>query len=369
MINFFQDNIKAIYYMLIVIGMVITLILLTNFLQNWLAKRANIKYPHEEPETIHLLRKIFKILWIVLGISAISFVFIDEKYYKIASRNFWLILYLGIVVLVTIIGISIVQTYFSRGIKKKQLANEDPTSLNFLRYLIIFSLYFLSFILCILAFPSLRHLAQTALGGAGILAVIAGVASQEALSNLVGGIFIIVFKPFKIHDVIKISDDLVGTVSDITLRHTIIRNYENKMIVIPNAIINKEKIVNYDLGERKCCQWIEFDVSYNCDIDKAKHIIQQECEKHPNLIENRTALEIENNAPKIITRVIGLNDSAIRIRLWAWAKDFASAFEMKCDLYESVKKQFDLVGIEIPIPQREIHIKANNYFKTQQSSA
>lgn len=100
-------------------------------------------------------------------------------------------------------------------------------------------------VLIILAFPSLRGVAQTALVGAGILAIITGLASQEALANIVSGIFIISFKPFKIGDIIRIDESKTGTVTDITLRHTIIRNYQNNMIVIPNSIINKEKIVNY----------------------------------------------------------------------------------------------------------------------------
>ena len=54
------------------------------------------------------------------------------------------------------------------------------------------------------------------------------------------------------------------------------------MIVIPNAIINKEKVTNYDLEEKKICQWIEVGISYNSDIDLAKRIMKEECENHPN---------------------------------------------------------------------------------------
>ena len=112
--------------------------------------------------------------------------------------------------------------------------------------------------------------------------------------------FIIIFKPFQVHDIVKISDDMIGEVMDITLRHTIIKNYQNKMIVIPNAIINKEKVINYNLGEKSCCQWIEIGISYDSDIDLAKHIIREECESHPNLIDNRSQLDQYNNVKKVI---------------------------------------------------------------------
>ena len=75
----------------------------------------------------------------------------------------------------------------------------------------MFGVYFFGAILATLAFPALRGVAQTALGGAGILAVVIGIASQEALANIIGGIFIISFKPFRVGNVIKITDTLVGT--------------------------------------------------------------------------------------------------------------------------------------------------------------
>ncbi|WP_445738056.1 mechanosensitive ion channel family protein [Mariniflexile sp.] len=254
MIYFFNTNKQAIVFAAIVVVVVLLLIFLSNLLCRWLIKKSKTKFPNEEPSTVILIRRILRVLWIVLGVTAISFIFINKESYKVATENFYLILYLGIVAIVTIVAASSANVYFSRSIDKKRKANTDFTSDKFLHYLVVFGIYFIGGLLAILAFPSMQGIAQTALGGAGILAVIAGVASQEALANLVGGVFIIAFKPFKIGDIIKLDETMVGTVTDITLRHTIIRNYENKMIVIPNAVINKEKLINYDLGERMCCQ-------------------------------------------------------------------------------------------------------------------
>lgn len=78
---------------------------------------------------------------------------------------------------------------------------------------------------------------------------------------------------------------------------------------------------------------------------------------HPNLIDNRTSVQIANGDPKVIVRVIGLNDSEVTLRAWAWAWDFPSAFIMKCDLYESIKKRFDAEGVEIPFPHRTLVFK------------
>tara|TARA_R110001606_G_scaffold198133_1_gene345664 strand:- start:1613 stop:2785 length:1173 start_codon:yes stop_codon:yes gene_type:complete len=363
MIEFFNLHNRAIIFAIIVISLVLILRFLTKLLHKWLAKRSLKKNPNEELTTINLTQKILNALWFVLGIMGLAFIFIDKTQYKAAAENFNLVFYLGIVSVLTLVFASIVQTWFKRNINEKIANNEDTTSFKFLRYIAIFAVYFIGGLLFLIAFDSMRSFAATALGGAGVLAVVAGVASQEALSNLVGGIFIIAFKPFKLGDIIKVDETMVGTVTDITLRHTIIRNYENKMIVIPNAIINKEKLINYDLGERMCCQWIEIGISYDSDIDLAKHIIREECEMHPNLLDQRTELQKYNKEKKVVIRVIGLDDSAVTLRAWAWAENFGKAFEMKCDLYESIKKRFDKEGVEIPFPHRTMVFKESQLNK------
>nr|AOE08640.1 small mechanosensitive ion channel protein MscS [uncultured bacterium]CBL80581.1 MscS Mechanosensitive ion channel [uncultured Leeuwenhoekiella sp.] len=355
--EFWTANREAIIYAFIVIAVVLFLRFITRQLHKWLEKRALEKFPNEDPATIHLTQKILNALWFVLGIMALGFIFIDEDHYITARENFFLVFYLGIVAVLTLVAASLVQTWFRRNIKLRIENNEDITSYKFLRYIAIFAVYFLGVILMLIAFESMRSFAATALGGAGIIAVVAGVASQEALSNLVGGLFIIFFKPFKLGDIIKVDESMVGTVTDITLRHTIIRNYENKMIVIPNAIINKEKLINYDLGTPICCQWIEIGISYSSDIDLAKEIMRDECENHPNLIDNRSELDKYNNVPKVAVRVISLGDSAVVIRAWTWASNYNQAFSMKCDLFESIKKRFDKEDIEIPFPHQTVVFK------------
>ncbi|WP_158976960.1 mechanosensitive ion channel family protein [Cellulophaga sp. L1A9] len=357
MTDFWNTNKQIIIYAIIVVAVVLVLRFLTKKFHDWLERRWRQKHIGEEPSTINLTQKILNALWIVLGFMALAFIFIAKEQYEVATQNFYLVLYLGIVAVITLVVASLVQTWFKRSIKEKIKDEQDPTSYKFLRYLAIFSVYFIGAILAILAFPSLRGIAQTALGGAGVLAVVAGVASQEALANLVGGIFIISFKPFKIGDIIKVDSTMVGTVTDITLRHTVIRNYENKMIVIPNSVINKEKLINYDLGERMCCEWIEIGISYGSDIDLAKHIMREECEDHPNLMDHRSELDKYNNKKKVIVRVIRLEDSAVTLRAWAWSASFTDAFVLKCDVLESIKKRFDKEGIEIPFPHRTLVLK------------
>lgn len=358
--QFFETYKAHLIYATIVISVLAVLIVLTNLLNKWLIKQERKKFPGENPKPVYLVRLILNVLWVVLGIMALSFIFINDGYYNTMKHSFKLVLYLGILSVGTIMLASTINLWFKQNIAKKISHKEDPTSVKFLRYVVVFLIYFIGILFFLLAFPSLRGVAQTALGGAGVIAIIAGIASQEALANVVGGIFIISFKPFKIGDVIKVTDTMVGTVSDITLRHTVIRNFENKMIVIPNAVINKERLINYDLGERKCCERVEIGISYDSNVTLAKKIMEEECMNHPLIFDNRTAADKKNGKPKVKTALMSLNDSSVTIRAWAWAKNFEDSFQLRIDVLESIKYRFEKEGIEIPFPYRTLVMKEKN---------
>jgi small-conductance mechanosensitive channel len=355
--DFFEIHKQELFSAVLIVVSVIVLQLLTKLFYNWSSKRKLKRFPSDDSSTLLLIKRVLNALWMVLGIIAFSFLFAERDKYAVLTDNFKLVLYLGFLAIATIVTAATSNMWFKRSIKKKILTGEDPTSYKFLRYVVVFCIYTIGILFGLLAFPSLRGVAQTALGGAGVIAIIAGVASQEALANLVGGLFIISFKPFKIGDIIKVTDTMVGTVVDITLRHTVIRNFENKMIVIPNAMINKEKLINYDLGESKCCERIEIGISYDSDIDLAKKIMQEECENHPFIIDNRSEEEKKNKTHVVKTAVVSLSDSSVVIRAWAWCKDFSDAFELRIDVLESIKKRFDKEGVEIPFPHRTIVMK------------
>ncbi len=232
----------------------------------------------------------------------------------------------------------------------------DPTNYQFLRRALVVMIYMIGFSLIIIRIPGLKTLASSMLAGAGILAVSIGFASQHALSNIISGFFIIVFKPFRVNDRLTINA-MNGIVEDITLRHVVIRDFENKRIIIPNSVISNEIIVNSDFAEDKICKWIEIGISYDSDIDLAKEIMRDEVMRHPLHIDPRTPEQIEKGDPEVPVRVLTLGDSSVNLRAWAWAKDSPDGFVMSCDLYESIKKRFDKEGVEIPFPHRTLVYK------------
>src|SRR5690554_1240049 len=357
MLKFFKDYQYEVIYILVVIAIVLTLRILTTFIQKRTVKRSADKYNYKTDGTSYTVRKILNILWTLLGAIAIVLLFVSGEIHQILMDNAKYIVYCTIVAIATVIFASTTNRWFKWKVSKKNKTHDDPTSLKFLRYIAIGAIYTIGGLLILLVLPGFRGVAQTVLGGAGVIAVIAGIASQEALGNIVSGLFIVSFKPFKIGDTIKLEGGMAGKVKDITLRHTIIQNFENRMIVIPNSVINKEKLINYDSIDQRVCERLEISISYDSDIDLAKKILKEECENHPLVIDKRTAKEVKAEVPKVKVVVIDLADSAVILKAYAWAANSSNGYTVRFDALESIKKRFDREGIVIPFPHQTIYIK------------
>ena len=189
------------------------------------------------------------------------------------------------------------------------------------------------------------------------MVVFIGLAAQQAFANLVGGIFIIMFKPVRLADMIKVGNLEFGIVVDITLRHTVIRNFENNHILIPNATINSDVVVNNSITDERVCRHITIGISYDSDVDVATKIIQEEAEKHPNSIDVRSEQDIADGAPYIRVRLVNYGQSSIDLKAWVWVDSWGNGFATHCDILDAVKRRFDQEGIEIPFPYRTLVYK------------
>lgn len=247
---------------------------------------------------------------------------------------------------------------FQRVIKReiKKLA-ADPTSYQFIRHFLTAIIYLIGIGWALLTLPNMKTVAHTLLAGAGVVTLVAGLASQQALSNITSGLFLVIFKPFRVNDRIRFRDTFTGTVEDITLRHTIIRDLENNRIVVPNSVISSEVLINLHLGDSRVCKIIEVGISYSSDTNLAQKIIREEVEKHPLSLDIRSPEDIKEGVEQVQVRVVGLGASSVNLRTWAWAKDTASGFVLNCDLLKNIKERFDAEGIEIPYSYQNIIIK------------
>jgi small-conductance mechanosensitive channel len=235
--------------------------------------------------------------------------------------------------------------------------NLDPTRYKFFRNAAALIIWLVAFGAIISLIPKLKTLAITLFAGAGILVAIIGFAAQQAFSNIISGIFIVLFKPFRVGDMIKVGTLDYGVVEDITLRHTVINNFENKRIIIPNSVIGNETIVNDNIEDSKVCRFIEVGISYDSDVDLASRIIQEEAAKHPSCIDARNKKQKTSGVPKVNVRLMSFGDHSVNLRAYVWTNDPLNAVQMHSDINKAIKKRFDSEGVEIPFPYRTIVYK------------
>ena len=252
---------------------------------------------------------------------------------------------------------SLLNKYFDVASTKLKV---DPTQYKFFKNVVSLIIFSIASIIILYLIPSLKSVAITLTAGAGIFAAILGFASQEAFSNIIGGIFIVIFKPFRVGDLIRVGSLSYGIVEDITLRHTVINSFENKRIIIPNTTISSETIINDSILEEKICKFVEIGISYDSDVDKAIAIMQEEAVKHPKCIDNRTDLDKKNGKHQVAARLVSFGDSSLNLRAYVWTDDPVGSFEMGHDLNKAIKKRFDEESIEIPFPYRTIVFKDKN---------
>jgi len=241
--------------------------------------------------------------------------------------------------------------------KASEKFNLDATRYKFFRNAASLIIWFVAFGTIIAQIEQLKTLAVTLFAGAGILVALIGFAAQQAFSNIVNGIFIVLSKPFRVGDMIKVGSYDYGIVEDITLRHTVINNFENKRIIIPNSVVGAETIINDSITDPKVCRFIEVGISYDSSVPLASKILQEEIINHPLSIDVRTKKQKADKEPQVDVRLISFGDFSVKLRAYAWCKDPLTVFKMHSDINKSIKKRFDDEGIEIPFPYRTLVYK------------
>lgn len=246
----------------------------------------------------------------------------------------------------TYILATVIRASFARfiDINTKVLGN-DPTNYKFIGHVLTAVVYTIGIGLAINKLHPLKSIASSMLAGAGIAAVAVGFASQQALSNVISGIFIIIFKPFRVNDSLELKKEYSGVVEDITLRHTVLRDAENRRVVIPNSVINAEIITNTDYDDDTICKLIEVPVGHQCDLEIAKKILREEVGRHPNYFNKGKEGEVKSADNEVNIKVIAISSNTVTLRAYAWAKDNARAFDMYCDILEQIKRRFDQEGL------------------------
>ena len=216
----------------------------------------------------------------------------------------------------------------------------DETLVSFLGHLTYFAL--LAFIIiAALNQLGIQTTSFIAILGAAGLAV--GLALQGSLANFAAGILMIIFRPFRVGDYVE-GGGTAGIVEEIQIFTTKLRTPDNNSIIVPNAKITGDNIVNYSANDSRRMDMI-VGVSYDEDYDQVKELLQDILAKDGRIL--------EEPAPTIGIVEFGNNSVNFAFRPWVKTSEY---WDVYFALTEAIKKRFDEEGITIPYPQRDVHL-------------
>lgn len=228
-----------------------------------------------------------------------------------------------------------------RGVKRlMKKANMDKALIGFLSSILN------AVLLVVVVIAALE---QLGVNTTSVLAVFAaaglavGLALKDSLSNFSAGVMLIIFKPFKVGDFVEAAG-ITGVVEVIRIFNTQLRTGDNREIIVPNAQIYGGIITNFSAREQRRIDMV-IGIGYEDDIRAAKQILEEILRAEERVL--------KEPAPVILVSELGESSVDLAVRPWVNSADY---WDVRSDLLETIKREFDTKGISIPYPQRDVHL-------------
>jgi len=243
-------------------------------------------------------------------------------------------------ILVWIIGSIVIKFLGKAFVRVLDKKNIDPSLKPFLSG-IISALLKTMLVISVLGMLGVEMTSFVAILGAAGLAV--GMALSGTLQNFAGGVMILIFKPYKVGDVIE-AQGYIGSVSEIQIFNTILKTPDNKTIIIPNGGLSTGSMVNYSTEPQRRVDWT-FGIGYGDDVTKAKDVLNKLLDEDTRILKD----------PATFIAVSALADSSVNfaVRAWVKAEDY---WDVYFNMNEKVYNTFTQEGLNIPFPQMDLHV-------------
>lgn len=225
-------------------------------------------------------------------------------------------------------------------VKLMENSRVDPTLISFVASLCYIGMQ-VFVVVAALEKLNVKTTSFVAILGAAGLAI--GLALQGSLSNFAAGVLMIIFKPFRVHDLVD-AGGVLGTVREIGIFTTVIDTLDNRKTIVPNAKLTADNIVNYSANDKRRVDLVA-GISYADDIDKARTAIETALKEVDGIL--------ESPAPDIF--VSEMADSSVNFVVRPWCRP-ADYWKVYFGVTEAIKKRFDADDITIPFPQRDVHL-------------
>ncbi len=248
-----------------------------------------------------------------------------------------------IVLIATFIGLRIIRGFFKRFIKKHETERRSYWSV----YLILRYVIWVVVIVLLLETSGVK--VSVLLASITALLVGVGFGIQQLFSDLASGIVLIVERNLQINDIIQLEDDTVGKVIHIGLRTSKLKTRDDVILVVPNSKFVNDTIINWSQMDYNTRFSVEVGVAYGSDTKLVSNILFNCAIRNKNI----------STLPKPFVRFNDFGDSSLDFQVFFWVKEPFLVENTKSELRYAIDDEFRKNGVQIPFPQRDVHIKSN----------
>lgn len=229
-----------------------------------------------------------------------------------------------------------------RKIVNRKLEEEDKGKF---KSIFSFLKYFIYVLVLIIAMQSMGIEVGVLLAGSAALLVGLGLGLQTLFQDIISGVFILLDKTLHVNDIIEV-DGKVGKVFEIRLRTTRAVTIDDRVVIIPNHVFLTNSLYNWTQNGVITTESVNVGVAYGSDVEKVKRLLIEAALEHPKVLKSRK--------PRVL--FIDFGDSALQFRLLFEIKDSFTQLLIKSDLRYAIDKKFRENNVQIPFPQRDVHI-------------
>jgi small-conductance mechanosensitive channel len=225
-----------------------------------------------------------------------------------------------------------------RALARGSRVHIDRTRVKFISQLAQIIVYIIAFFMYARYIPALSNLGNAGLASVGVLSVVAGLAAQNTLGNLIAGISLLLYRPFNVGDRLQVTAPTgleTGEIESLSLGYTIIKTDDNRRVVVPNSIMAGQTTVNMTRDDSRAICSVPVVISLDSDLDQARAILLELAGRNPKT-------QKINGCP--VTRLDG---SGVELTLSVWCADSLLASALKSDLLEAIKRRFSTGGIKM----------------------
>ena len=335
------DYIKITYALGTILASVIAAKIIHFLIERYLLKLAEKTHSKLDDKFVQIIKKPIYYLIILLGVyMAVGYVLVTPASDPIKN----LVSVVGIVILGWFVGrlSDLLIKEFGGSITNLADTTGGGEALPFLSRVVKIVIYIVTFSMVL---DKLGYSIAPVITSLGLVGFAVGFAAKDTISNVLAGFFILIDRPFKIGDRVRIGSTC-GDVVDIGLRTTKIETLDHQIDLVPNSSIVSSSVTNYSLPDIKEKLILQFGVSYNSNVEKVKKVLCEVAKKTPHVLLD----------PPPETFFSEFGDSSLNIKLVAWIDDLRAESMVKDRFNSEVLKRFREEGIELPFPVRTVYL-------------